>query len=390
MPDLTEQEIHLRDQLRQKLKGFSSNIPAGFDYYSLSKSRPPREDFPVPEVVLYVLRNILGWQWSGNGDKVRWSVYGSVDGEPIVFELQKFGFTLLSNNTLNTMRIIGPLKSAVKAAEKHLKALIEQQITQNDVLIANYFSEFTSRYRFFRDLADHSYRRAKRKPRAKLKEHTEGTFSIISESLNAHHQKMLLATEGFYYSVAMVDCYFSALEHRLTLLRAFTGKAMTTDGLRSFLSKKWDAKLTEVLGPTQTPEARNTIHALREIKERIRNPFAHGGFENDKGALFVHIPSIGCIPGNITKFGKSPRFSLIPVEANDHLQNCKVFDHLDELLSTGLLEAPHRLMQAGVDPSFEREMIKCYSEVVSGEESELEEFIHHWGEMWSREANMDY
>lgn len=36
----------------------------------------------------------MGWQWHGHGEKVRWTVYGAIDGQRVAFEHQKFGFTV--------------------------------------------------------------------------------------------------------------------------------------------------------------------------------------------------------------------------------------------------------------------------------------------------------
>lgn len=34
----------------------------------------------------------MGWESSGHGEKVRWTVYGSFKRLPVILELQKFGF----------------------------------------------------------------------------------------------------------------------------------------------------------------------------------------------------------------------------------------------------------------------------------------------------------
>lgn len=381
----------LRIDLAKALKGFSSDAPT-IDIYELSGSRLRRDDFPVPEMLLLMLRNFLGWRWYGPGEKVRWTVYGTFSGEPIAIELGKFGLTLLSSPALNKSqkRIEGQLKSAVKIVEKFIKPVLEQQIFSGNVGLGNHLTEFVSRYEFFRSQADKAFRRAKRKVKEKPtagNEHPEGIISVL---MLGYNRSMKAQQEGFYHSVAMVDAYFSALEHRLNLLRAFTGVPLPEDGFKAFMSKTWNEKLDELLGANPSPKARKTLQGMRDIKERIRNPFAHGGYENDKGALHVHIPSIGTIPGNITKFGKSARFSLIPIGANDHELNCTVFDEVDKLLSMGHLAGAYRLMEAGIDPSFDEESLQSYKEGISGGDEALERFIDHWSHLWELHTNMDY
>ncbi|WCM51163.1 hypothetical protein OH720_30230 [Pseudomonas sp. WJP1] len=381
----------LRCDLAKRLEGFSSNAPA-INVYELSSSRLARENFPVPEMLLLMLRNFLGWKWSGPREKVRWTVYGTFHGEPVAIELGKFGLTMLRSHALSKskQRIEGQLKSAVNIVEKFIKPVLEQQVSSGNVTIGNHLSEFVSRYEFFRGQADKAFRLAERKAKEKPKGGNESPEGIISALMHGYSRSMKVQQEGFYHSVAMVDAYFSALEHRLNLLRAFTGAPLPEDGFKDFMSKNWNEKLDELLGANPSPAARKTLQGMREIKERIRNPFAHGGYENDKGALHVHIPSIGTIPGNITQFGKSARFSFIPVGANDHELNCAVFDDVDKLLCMAHLAGPYRLMEAGIDPSFDEESLLSYRDAISGGAEAMEEFIDHWNYMWELHTNMDY
>jgi len=390
----------LRRRVAKKLEGFTTAFPDELDPWSMSSGRPDSSDFPVPELVLFLFRNLMGWKWSGRGEKVRWSVYGSVKGEPIGFELRKFGFTILraGDATVPTSRIVGQINSALKDVEAFLEPYAKAQVESGHVLIANRFEEFDSRYRFFRERAEKAYAKASEPPLHKkpntpkkgkkskkvdLAELNLGIADLLNHTWSANR-------EGFFHSTAMVDAYFSALEHRLVLLRAFTGAALAPGELTQILAAKWDNKLKAVLPIGGNRETELLFGKMRRIKERIRNPFAHGGVENDKGSLFFHLPSIGAIPANFTRFGDSIRFSVIPIEADDHAECCAVFDELDQLLSAGPLAGPHRLMDAGVDPSFDAVTIADYGTAVAGTEQELEQFLSAWSHNWERHANMDY
>lgn len=390
----------LRRRVAKKLEGFTTDFPEDLDPWSMSSGRPNASDFPVPELVLFLFRNLMGWKWSGHGEKVRWSVYGSVKGEPVGFELRKFGFTILraDDPTVPTSRIVGQIKSALKDVETLLEPYAEAQVERGNVLIVNRFGEFDSRYRFFRERAEKAYAKASRPPpEKKLKTPKKGKkakkldLAELSRDLtNALNHTWGANRKGFLHSTAMVDAYFSALEHRLVLLRAFTGAALAQGELTQILAAKWDDKLKTVLPMGGDRQAEMLLGKMRRIKERIRNPFAHGGVENDKGSLFFHLPSIGPIPANFTRFGDSIRFSVIPIEADDHAECCAIFDEFDRLLSVGSLAGPHRLMDAGIDPSFDAETLAKYGTAVAGSEQDLEQFICAWSHNWERHANMDY
>lgn len=102
--------------------------------------------------------------------------------------------------------------------------------------------------------------------------------------------------EGFFYSVAMVDAFYSRLEHQLILLRAFHGRPLTQGELKAFLSLNWDEKIRAFIDVDANAATQKLYSQLKQLKERIRNPFSHGGVENDGGSLFVHAPSIGALP----------------------------------------------------------------------------------------------
>jgi hypothetical protein len=91
---------------------------------------------------------------------------------------------------------------------------------------------------------------------------------------------MTAKRQGFYYSVAMVDAFFSRLEHMLVLLRAFCGTPMRDSKLTALLGMAWDDK-TKVLVDVDDPSMQKLYSDLKRIKKRVRNPFAHGGVEND-------------------------------------------------------------------------------------------------------------
>lgn len=381
----------VRRRVAKKLKGFTPDFPANLNPWDMSSHRPDAKAFPVPELILFMLRNLMGWPWQGRGEKVRWTVYGSIDGEAVGFELRKSGFTVLrvANQKVPESRIIGQLRTALKDIETLLEPFAQVQVDQGNVLIVNRLHEFEDRHKFFRVLANKAYAKAKnslihqRAATSMAEGYVSGILDQFSHSMSANR-------EGFFYSAAMVDAYFSALEHRLVLLRAFKGAPLAPGELKKILSSRWDDKLKAVLPTAGDKNAESILNKMRRIKERIRNPFAHGGVENDGGSLFFHLPYVGAIPANFSQFGDSVRFTFVPIEADDHAECCATFDELDKLLSTGGLTGPHHLMVAGIDPSFDPKSLKSYAEASSGGEDELQMFISAWSRGWEEFANMDY
>lgn len=382
-----------RAAFARDLAGFSKAEPGATE--NLGKwtwSRPSREEFPVPELLLMLLRNVMGFQWSGHEEKVRWAVHFNFNGELVRIELAKFGLRIWyrENSDVNINRIKGQLKKALGRLEKHLMPLIDSAIKSGDATIANRSHEFRHRYEFFRDRAAVSFKKAERPTRSKSKEKNKNLSQGLTAIMGEFQRTIKLKNEGFYYSVAMIDAYFSYLEHRLTLLRAFTGKPIMEGELETILGAKWDEKLKMVIPKSDAGTCRLILGRLRELKERIRNPFAHGGVENDRGSIFCHVPYVGAIPGNLSRTRNSARFEFIPVDTDDHASACKLFDEVDALLCAASMTIPSALADGGVNPAWDKDSLREYAALNESTSQDVEEYISHWNDVQDMHDNMDY
>src|SRR4051812_29736246 len=112
----------IRFRIAAALDGFTNDFPDDLNSYAMEPIRPDRAEFPVPELVLLVLRGVMGFQSSGHEEKVRWSVYCQVAGEPVIFQYQKFGFTIFCRpaSSLKVERIRGQLHAAIRILERAL------------------------------------------------------------------------------------------------------------------------------------------------------------------------------------------------------------------------------------------------------------------------------
>ncbi len=375
----------LRRKLKPKLVGWAPGDPALAQQLAIEAQRPDAYDVPVPTLV-HLLGVLLDYPTAGRAEKVAWSLYAQIDGEQVILEHRKFGFTICRQpaSKVAVSRIVGQLKTALKLVEAWLEPHARSQIDTGRATIANKFSEFDRRYRYFRQAADDAFTQAAAPPPPPSGQGLDGLrLALASHNAGVRHQH-----EGFFNSTAMVDAYFSRLEHWLTLLLAFRGRPLPASGLVGFLLSKWDAKLTEILPPS-TRARETTLGEMRALKARVRNPFAHGGVENDYGSLFFHLDGFGAIPGNFTRFRDSVRFQFIPVEHDDHQGHCLLFDRLDALLSQDDLELPHFLVEEGIDPAFDPASLGHYAIAVTSQ-GEAEGYSRYWNDQWERNTNMDY
>jgi len=377
----------LRPALQRVLGGFHrlSNSPDFSFQHRLDRNR-----FPVPELLLILLRDVMGFDWDGPGEKVLWSVYFVVDKHSFAVEHAKFGLRVRSSAGEGAMlcRVLGQLESALGRLERRLQPLIAQQIADGNVILANRSAQFRARYLFFRDQADTAFRTSKPPRQAHGSEprpHVEEVQVLVGE----FSYRIRAERQGFFYSVAATDAYFSYLEHQLTLLRAFLGAPLPDTGVVGFLRSRWDEKLKDVLATSSTTHAA-LIGRLRDLKERIRNPFAHGGVENDGGSIFCILPGVGPIPGNMSRTRNGAHFKWIPVDTEDHQASCLLFDELDEVLAKGRLSKASLMAGGGVDPAWNEDAFKNYRKLMRSSRSNVRHYIEHWNDEQDRHDNMDY
>jgi hypothetical protein len=354
--------------------------------------RPSAIDFPVPELILLAFR-LLGFSWSGPEEKCRWTVYFNFLGKPASVSLRKFGFSIAHDPGLNAAdlsRLEGQLQKAAQAVEGLIEPLAKQEIEAGNFVIANRYAEFDTRYRFFRGQAQAAYKRARRKPSKPsaskaARKSLDSLSSILTSDLNRVRKHQVA---GFFNATAMIDAFFSRLEHQTILLTGFL-PSDSSDSVFARMSKKWDAKLKAVLDVEGDKTLKQLYSDLRSLKERVRNPFAHGGVENDMGWMQIHIQGIGNVPANFSAIKHSVRFTNLPVDQSLFESVCELFDKFDQYMSVGPIKRAHRLIDAGVDPACDPASRLDYAKAIKSERA-WAAFIDRWGYEWDRHANMDY
>lgn len=386
MPDKVSQLKHL---VSLALKDFSGDVPEPDASFPERVHRPESGEFPVPDLVLFALRNVMSFASYGPGEKVRWTVYCRYQGVIVGFEMRKFGFTILlpEHSEIDVERLKRQLRKAVQLVEKALQPFAREQMQKGNVTLKNRYGDFERRYRFFRDLADNAYREANS---LYAPSESGADFSDPAKELTDHFNRIRKAEyDGYFHSVAMVEAYFSRLEHQLVLMLAFVESNSLPLRLLDFIGMKWDMKLKRFIDVEQDKAAKKIYTELKHLKERIRNPFAHGGFEKDWASLYFHLPTIGALPACLSDVRDSMHFKFTPVESADHQEACRIFDQFDEYIRTGLLKKPQAMIESGIDVSFDQKSLESYSAAMKSE-TEMEDFIDAWHRLDDMHANMDY
>lgn len=340
--------------------------------------------FPVPELVLFVFRRLLDVEPYGPGEKMRWGVAFRYRGRGFAFEYRKFGLRLLfeTGPEEEARAITGDLldrtQRAVRTAENVLEAVAQDEAHHGSVAVANLYGKLHGAYAFFRRKARDSYRAPPPGPKRDRRGRQYWPF-------------MQSQREGGYFASAMMDAYFSALEHLAVIAFAFSDRDASGGQLLDFLGLSLSDKLKEFLSPHEDPVARRELEELRELRETWRNPLAHGGIGKGVGSLFFHIPGVGTVPARLTGVKNSIHFHpIVPLTQETFERVCRRFDHLDLYLSR---RSPWRQALAwarsGLDVAFDPNHRAEYR-AAAANRTLLREFIEVTSHIADNHANMDY
>lgn len=346
-----------------------------------------RAEMPVPELVQFILGGLLKLTTYGPEEKLRWEIPFRYKGIHCSFALQKFGLRLYISCASGTdadcnklhKEIIGKLKKRINSIEKTiLIPFAQSQIKKGHVTIVNQYNNLENRYVYFREKAENA---SKRRFRSKGKDFTED----LNKSLNHYFSTRI---DLFYNALAMLDSYFSLLEHLFVLVLPFHN---TGYDLVNYISEYWSDKFKKLFDIRKNQKAKSFYDRLDTIKERYRNYYAHGCFEKAGASLYIHFPGLGAIPAQLTRVKNSAHFHFFPIEEDKFKEICETIDEFNEWLradSTGLKNII-KYIESGLNIPCDKKSLKQIKTAMKSEKS-LNALIAHWSYLDDLHTNMDY
>ena len=182
--------------------------------------------------------------------------------------------------------------------------------------------------------------------------------------------------EASFDALAMVNAYFSLLEHTLVLVLPFIDFDPGAGQLREFIGLRWREKLRRVYDIHANRETKRIHDELHRVSETYRNTYSHGGFDKAGSAIHVHFPAMGGAPTTLSEFGDSPHNGLFVVTQQSFEKICQCFDRVDELLRSGGTRMAMMWVDAGLDVSFDAHSRQRYVEHMT-DDTEFETFIQN-------------
>lgn len=358
----------LEENIQLRLKDFSPATDDDFDLvYDKKNKRYPieRNLFPVPNLLLFLLIKICNFTPRSRGEKMHWNIAFTYKKNNYAITYEKFGLRLYTENDIDIKpkEVLGKLKKALNIIERHeLSNFSKHQILKGNITLINQFPKLDNQYFYFRDRALFEY--SSEEKNEVLKENIDHS-NFINNLISQINDSWSAMRAGQYNALAMIDAYFSRLEHLLVLALPFSNYIREKDNLAEFVGSIWSDKLRRILDVSDM-QTQKHYNALVNIKEKFRNTFAHGGFEKNGQSFYFHLDKVGAIPASMSSVKDSVHFNFFPIDKIGFEEICSVFDEFDKYLSLVTLPKVWKLADSGLNLALDEnslnELLKASSE----------------------------
>jgi hypothetical protein len=348
---------------------------------SLEASKSSLE-LPPSDMVFLTFVAIAEHSYAGKFEKVAWSVAFTYKSIPFAFSLQKFGLKLYHHKDFSPpealpKEMLRALSRAMKIVAKLCQPLVNEQIRSGNVTIANSFLQLDKMYRYFRGQAEENFA-PKPKP-------AEPRLEGVAASLTELWRRRDAAN---YNASAMIDAYFSRLEHLLILILPFMNYDRTKHDLVRLMGAVWSEKFKAVFNLSTNPTARSLYERLVALRERNRNPISHGNFQKNGKSLYFHFPA-GAISCQLSSTVAEQSNSITKLNESEFKELCAFFDEVDAFFETGPAEYGYQYAMSGLDVAFDENSLDGYMNAAQNHES-LKDFINYQSEINAINMNMDW
>ncbi len=379
----------LLKSLRHCLKDFTNDFDSweGDAFLKQEHVEIPPNLSPPPYIVFLTFVGILEFRYWGRWEKTAWMIPVSYRDVPLLLSHQKFGFRIHSlpqspPSSELVREMLVQLNRSLRIADGLLQSDIQEQLENGHITVVNSYVKLSNMYKFFRDSAKRSYKRKPSNPKVFKRDEAGNPIASV-------YSPWKYKIEGFYYSVAMIDAFFSRLEHLLILTIPFVRFDASKYSLPSLINSNWTEKYKFIFDLTSDKVALRHYEQLRNIKDRYRNIFSHGFFQKDEASLFVHMPVVGAIPAYLSTPEENIQLSIVPISQIAFRQICQAFDSFDRFIRSSNIRFGMRFVEAGLDVAFDSNSVSKYLEATESD-AKFYNFIEYQSCLCDSVTNMDW
>lgn len=268
-----------------------------------------------------------------------------------------------------------------------LRPLADRQLERGNVTIANQTGWLLGTYEHFVESARAAFAADVKVVKPK---NGEGKGPLEATGiLDTLAKEMNRCTVGAYNTLAAVNAYFSLFEHKLVLVLPFIRFDPSGGALATFIGDRWGEKVKKVFDLGSDADASCHYNRLHGIAETYRNTYAHGGFDKEGAAVWVHLPDLAAVPARLSDIRDAPHFELFPVGEKDLGEITNVFTEVDQWLRSAKTKYGIRFAEAGLDVAYDAESRRKYAEAMADNDV-FERFMEATSRMQDDLANFDF
>jgi hypothetical protein len=347
--------------------GLAPDGHPGFAYSKLESAQfaVDRGRLPVVAAVHLIMRLLIGTHDLGRAEKLAWEYPFTYRGRACSLALRKFGLRLYlqaqegTEGRADADEIVSKLAASARLLERNvLQSLVDDQVSENRIIVHNQVGQLRGMYQYFRDLALAAYAGDGVLAERFDEQHKDSVFLKQFRSLPEQQ-------EGFFATIAMITAYFSLLEHLLVFALSVSDFDPAQESLKNFIGLRLLEKYKRLYNVTDDQAARGFYNRLHEVAEKWRNPYDHGGFDKKGGALSIAVPGLGAIPLMLSDIRSHPTFHFLPERETSFDEVTTLFDELDAWLRQSQLCPGIAWADAGLNISFETERVEEMRQAVA-------------------------
>jgi hypothetical protein len=389
---------HIFDQILRDFEPNHSPKPRlvksgnGYTVKEYQIGQDPKYYIRDPYLIFIIFVTLKDYKYKGRDEKEAWTVYVKFKGEPFLLTFRKFGFRIISSKQSDKITDLGreamyKIFKAIPYAEELIQPLVKEKVQKGNITLENHYDEILCRYNFFKKKAIEQFVKGAN-PRYKTtyyKKKGKPTGSSMTQDLAGKNR-----IAGNNYGIAMMDVYFSLLEHLLVLMLPFiSGIDHDKMDVEEFILKNWKEKIKAIV-PLADPKAGKLYKTLLDIKENLRNPLTHGHFQKDGNSIYVHMKTIGAIPMNLSRRERQFTYSSSQIYHENFNSIVQCFEGFIEFLSKNESTCyAMAFIKKGLSVTFDQKSRELYRDAMTDMET-FERFLYYREMDEVNAMNMDW
>ena len=336
-------------------------------------------------LVYFLLVDLLGFGYLGQGEKVAWSIPVDLEGRTFSIEHRKLGLGLfasdLPEDETKAREVVRLINRGVKIARPYFDWRAEQAVNDSNVNVVNRSIPLYERFEFFVDQYKAKLTEAETRADERIEtKHGSGTIGFALPSFK-------LRQEAEWLALSAIESFFSWTEHVFIHLAILQGNIVTGNDVKELAKKEWTEKFKAALDINER-ETKIYYDNLIVIRDQRRNFVAHGSF-GKAGEAFRFHSMAGAVPVRLPHHERGGPYSLGGGKGFDDEETIELIQNFISHVWADSLAPARIFLESGLDLVLTMASNGSYGLAMSSVD-DMEDFVRYMSYLDDRYSNMDF